>query len=90
MFILLISADFLASDFIANDVLPLVLAAAEQEEAIILSVILRPCAFKDTKLAQFQPVNAPSEPLSRMTSAKREQVWLELAELVKDALKIQT
>lgn len=90
VFILLISADFLASDFIANDVLPLVLAAAEQEEAIILSVILRPCAFKDTKLAQFQPVNAPSEPLSRMTSAKREQVWLELAELVKDALKIQT
>jgi nucleoside phosphorylase len=87
--VILVSADFLASNFIATDELPPLLAAAEQEGAIILPVILRPCAFKDTNLAQFQAVNAPSKPLSNMTRGKREEVWAKVAELIKDTLNIQ-
>ncbi len=86
--VLLISADFLASDFIASNELPPLIAAAEQEGTVILPVILRPCVFKDTELAQFQTVNAPSSPLSKMTRGKREEVWTKVAEVVKNALKL--
>jgi nucleoside phosphorylase len=86
--VLLISADFLASDFIASNELPPLIAAAEQEGTVILPVILRPSVFKDTELAQFQTVNAPSSPLSKMTRGKREEVWTKVAEVVKNALKL--
>ncbi len=85
--VLLISADFLASDFIATNELPPLLGAAKQEGTVILPVVLRPCVFKDTELAQFQSVNAPSNPLSKMTRGKREEVWTKVAEAVKNALK---
>ena len=88
--VLLISADYLASDFIANTELSLILAAVKKEGVTILPVILRPCAFTDSKLAQFQTVNPPTNPLSSMTPAKREEMWLKIARLVKDLSKPQS
>src|SRR6266699_6964941 len=41
--ILLISADYLASDFIAQNELPPLLLAARQKGTVILSIILKPC-----------------------------------------------
>jgi hypothetical protein len=79
-------AYFVASDFITNNELPTLLAAAEKEGAIVLPVILRPRAFRDTDLDQFHSVNAPSNPLSKMTRGKRDEVWSKVAELVRDAL----
>jgi hypothetical protein len=87
--VLLISPDFLASDFIVNNELPSLLIAAKQEGAIILPVILRSCAFKDTELAQFQSVNAPSNPLSRMAPGKRDTMWTKIAERIREGLKTQ-
>jgi hypothetical protein len=85
----LVSADFLASDFIARKELPALLAAANEEGTVILSVILRPCSFKYSELAQFQAVNAPSNPLSTMNNkGKRDEVWVNVAEQVKDALQL--
>ncbi len=44
--ILLISADFLASDFIQDNELPPLLKAAEADGAIIIPIIISPCNFK--------------------------------------------
>jgi hypothetical protein len=85
--VLLVSANFLASSFIVTNELPPLLAAAEKEGTIILSVLLRPCAFSDSDLAQYQSVNSPSNPLSEMTRGKRDAMWAKIAELVRDALK---
>ncbi|HLG66135.1 MAG TPA: toll/interleukin-1 receptor domain-containing protein [Ktedonosporobacter sp.] len=82
--VLLISADFLASDFIVKYELPMLMKAAQQERLTILCVIVRPCLFEDTALAQFQPVNAPSQPLSAMSRSKRDAVWMRVAELLKN------
>lgn len=88
--VFLVSAEFLASDFIASTELPTLLAAANEEGTVILSVILRPCSFKDSELAQFQAINPPSNPLSSMkTRGKRDEVWLKTAESIKDALQLR-
>src|SRR5690242_13407994 len=45
--VLLVSADFLASDFIATNELPPLLAAAKTDGVPILPVVVKPCAFSD-------------------------------------------
>jgi len=84
--ILLVSADFLASEFIARDELPPLLEAAKNDGALIFTVILSPCAFKSSSLAQYQTLNAPSDPLMTMLPGKREATWAKLAEEVAKAL----
>jgi hypothetical protein len=56
--IALISADFLASDFVAKNELPPLLQAAETEGKIVLFIILAPSLFeKIDALSQFQAFN---------------------------------
>lgn len=84
--ILLVSADFLASRFIAKIELPSLLAAAQSDGAVILPVILSPCRFTDSELSQFQAVNSPSKPLTSMNFNDKERVWDKVAETVKDVI----
>lgn len=84
--ILLVSADFLASEFIASDEVPPLLEAAEREGTLIVSVILSPSGFLRSKLARYQALNAPSDPLIDMPRGKQEAIWAKLAEYVADAL----
>lgn len=85
--VFLVSADFLASDFIANYELRPLLEAAKNEGVVILSVILSACVFHDTDLADFQAINAPSNPLNQMSRGKRDVIWTEVANFIKNALK---
>jgi len=84
--ILLVSADFLASDFIAENELPPILNAAEQEGAVILTVILRPCLFEEfNDINQYQTLNPPSKPIVDMTDVEKEEVYVNL---VRQTLKV--
>jgi hypothetical protein len=79
--VLLISANFLASDFIASNELPPLLEAAEKDGAIIMPIILSPCGitlFSD--LSRFQSVNPPSKTLEEMTKGEQERFLLRLTE----------
>jgi hypothetical protein len=81
--IVLVSADFLASDFVAENELPPLLDAAQLEGVKILPVILKPCAFSSTKnLSDYQAVNDPKKPLIALSESEREAVWVHLAEEV--------
>lgn len=86
--ILLVSADFLASRFIAENELPPLLTAAEEEGTIILPVILSSCAFEDTALSEFQAVNDPLRPIIKMNKNDREKTWAEVARTVKHKLNL--
>lgn len=86
--VLLVSADFLASEFIAEDELPLLLAAAKQEGAIILPVIVSSCLFAESNIAQFQAINSPSKPLREMSPGQRDEVWVQVAQLIEEQLKL--
>jgi TIR domain len=82
--IILISADFLASDFISNQELPWLLTRAAARGTTIISVIVSPTAFENTELAQFQAINAPNKPLSALSKNEQEQVLARLVMVIKE------
>jgi hypothetical protein len=85
--VLLISADFFASDFIdENELLPL-LAAAQAKGVRILPVILSASRFeRSPDLALFQAVNPPNRPLDAMPQAEQESLLDRLAQTIENAL----
>jgi len=83
--ILLISADFLASDFIIDNELPPLLRSAEENGALIIPVILKPCRFlRDINLREFQAINKPNEPLCLVSYSERELTYDSLAKIIED------
>ena len=88
--VLLVSADFLASQFIAEDELPLLLAIAETKGTAIIPVILSASNFEYTKLAQFQTVNDPSRPLIKLNSHQREELWVKIAKTIRGTIISQS
>jgi hypothetical protein len=79
--VLIVSADFLASDFIADNELPPLLDAAKKDGAVIMSLIVSPSRFRSTKsLSQFQAVNDPSRPLVNMTRGGQEEILVRVSE----------
>jgi len=78
--ILLVSADFLASDFITENELPPLLRKAAEQGTRIIPVIVKACGFeRDKNLNQFQALNNPNETVARMTEGKREKLYDKLA-----------
>jgi len=86
--VLLISADFLASDYVRNNELPPLLDAAREAGTTILPLILSPCRFaREESLAKFQAVNNPERPLNSLTKAKQEKVFDLLCESIEKTLR---
>lgn len=77
--ILVVSADFLASDFVMNDEVPVLLGEAEDKGTIIIPLIVAPSLFTQSVLACFQSINSPEAPLSKLPSHKRDEVLVKLA-----------
>ena len=79
--VLLVSADFYASDFIARNELPPLLEAAKNERQIaILVVHVNHSRFSnDAVLSSYQSVNAPGEPIAGLGKADQERVFQALA-----------
>jgi formylglycine-generating enzyme required for sulfatase activity len=85
--VLLVSADFLASEFIDANELPPLLKAAEQGGTAILPVILSPSWFAKTEgLSKFQAVNSPSQPLIGLSRIEQEAIFARVAETVHELL----
>jgi len=87
--VLLVSADFLASDFIITDELPPLLVSAEERGTRIIPVIIKPSRFvRDPKLSRFQALNDPRAPMIRMSEGEREELYAKLAELIERDMQV--
>src|SRR5215203_5577922 len=85
--VLLISADFFASDFIDETELPPLLDAAQARGVRIVPVILSASRFaRNPKLAQFQAINSSDQPLNGMPQAEQEKVLDRLAQTIENVL----
>jgi hypothetical protein len=85
--VLLISADFLASEFIMNRELPSLLAKAESRGTLIMPLIIHYSRFVHMpSLSRFQAVNPPDLPLATLPTPRREEYFNQLAEAVAAAL----
>lgn len=81
--ILMVSADFLASDFIVDNELPPLLRAAEERGTVILPFIVKPSRFlRDPNLSQFQAINDPAQPLAMLPWPQQEALYARLAERI--------
>lgn len=88
--VMLVSADFLASDFVVETELPRALANAQERGARIMSILASPCLFEESELGAFQAVNSPNETLQDMqenNAANFERVFLRLAREIISYLK---
>jgi hypothetical protein len=85
--VLLVTPNYLASDFIANNELPPLLEAAERDGLIVLWIAVSASLYTETAIARFQAVNDPGKPLDRYEQRPGElnEEMLRIAAKIKDA-----
>jgi hypothetical protein len=85
--LLLVSAPFLASPFIAKQELPPLLRAARRDGLTIFWVYVSPCLYRNTPIAKYQAAHAITKPLDALSSAKQNQALLDIAENIASSLR---
>ncbi|UCD81975.1 MAG: macro domain-containing protein [Desulfobacterales bacterium] len=86
--VLLVSSDFLASEFIAENELPQLLAAARRNDLKILWVLISPCMYKQTKIKDYQAAHDISKPLAGLKRTARDNALVEVCQNIKAAVSV--
>jgi hypothetical protein len=96
--VLLVSPDFMASEFIRSSELPVLLKKAEENGITVLPVILRRSSYTSTtfkypnpvngpqelSLSDFQAFNSPNKPLNAMEEHEQDEVLVSIAERIRE------
>jgi serine/threonine protein kinase len=84
--VLLLSANFVASDFCTEIELPALLERAQDRGVTILPIIVSPCQLDTVPgLSALQAVNSPSRTLTEVDRGEQERVLVALAQAVRNA-----
>lgn len=88
--VLLVTKDFLASDFIARHELPILLARARDNQLTLVWVAIGYSGYEATELAEFQAANDPTRPLESLRGPQRDKVLASIAKKIADAATMST
>jgi len=80
--ILLVSPDYLASEWVTREELPRLLKRAEQGEILVIPVLLRPCAWAHTPLAYYQALPRDGATIATLSEVDQDKAWLELCDVL--------
>jgi internalin A len=83
--VLLVTPDFLASDFIHEHELTPLLTEAEAGGVTILWVPVRASSYLKSPIKDYQAVSDPERPLARMR-AQRDEAWVEICRRIEQAV----
>jgi hypothetical protein len=73
---LLISANFMASDFIQDKKLPKLIAGAERGGLTLFPLLIGLCAYaEDARLGRYQAVHDVGRPLHQLSNGEQDQVF---------------
>jgi predicted acylesterase/phospholipase RssA len=84
--VLLVTINYLASDFIKNEEFPDFLRAAKEDGLTLLWVLVGPCGYKETALNAYQAVNDLKRPLKEMSEVEQDAELIRICEEIKKAL----
>ena len=84
--VLLVSPNFLGSDFIAEHELPPLLEAAEKQGLVILWVYVGSCLYDETEIKDYQVAHDIAYPLNSLTLAEQDQVLAQICRKIKTAV----
>ena len=84
--VLLVTKDFIASDFINEHELGPLLRNAEDGGVKILWVLVRACSWAGTPLKNYQAAFPPDRPLAQM-KAERDQAWVTICKSIEAEFK---
>lgn len=88
--VLLVTKNFLASDFITEYELPSLLERARNGRLRLAWVAVGPSGVEVTKLSEFQAVNDPAHPLDTLGRAQREKAMVDIANRIADAATVSS
>jgi hypothetical protein len=84
--VLLVSPEFLASNFIAESELPPLLQAAEGGGLTILWIAVKPSLYDTTAIEEYQALNDPSKPLATIRKGERGKVLVDICKQIEQAV----
>ncbi len=80
--VLLVSPNFLDSEFIAKQELPPLLEAAEKEGLTIFWIYLSSCLYNRTQIRDYQAGQDPLEPLDLLTEAEQSAMLAKICNML--------
>ncbi|HEU5374289.1 MAG TPA: AAA-like domain-containing protein [Ktedonobacteraceae bacterium] len=87
--VLLVTSNFLASNFLTkHELLPL-LEAAKHEGLTILWVAVGHSLYAETEIVHYQSVNDPTRPLDSLSRTERNKEWVSICEKIKKAIGVK-
>jgi hypothetical protein len=81
--LLLVSADFLASDYGYDKEVALAIARHDAGEALVIPVVLRPCDWSGAPFARLQALPKDAKPVTRWEN--RDDAWADVARGIRRA-----
>ena len=84
--VMLVTINYLASDFIKNVELPEFIRASKEDGLTLLWVAVGKSGYKETALKNYQAVNDPKRPLKDMSEGQQEAELIRICEKISKAL----
>ncbi len=77
--VLLVSPDYLASDFVLNEEMPIIFKAAQEQGLRIGWIAVEPSLYEVSEIAHFQSRNDPLRPLALLSPSQRAKAFVKIS-----------